>query len=405
MFSPFVKVSLHKIFTLYISCVLSLEMWNLAFYFSICPYRHFLFQYYIKTPFNITLLRFFFFCVCLFIFCYVVILFLRARVWARGWEWEGLEGQNPQIDYWLYFSSRKGQNKRRLGKMTRNMAECIFSPTNFIIGEKFQHNRHQLLHLWWWLTFSRREPRVLLLTYTDTCCQMDGATFLNHTSSKRTSDFSALGEIKWIGRDKILPMALNCEKGLVLAFSLHYRECFGCEWRDLWVSGRTSCHFIVSSDAARTRSPERTSVPICYARPPHPSTAASSSWSWLSFCKTSSSVFSKDSAVELVVFYTWPLHLLPLQFVSSSSTSQNPVWCFFALVSINIDFIVLWMPALKHDLERWRGSSGLDYLLAAGIVRSLVSFFIEMLIYWLLTYVNKLRVTTIWIPNRTFVFQ
>lgn len=190
---------------------------------------------------------------------------------------------------------------------------------------------------------------------------------------QRSFYFSAAGENKWTGRDNILCMAVKWWEGWRSgrAWLSHSASTAVCVVGASDVNcGSLAGHLVTSlmrqswSDGAEPRSPERTSVPICSARPPlppPPSPAASSSAG--ADCSDplssreprclSPKNYSKDWAVvlfKLAVTLTWPLHSLPLRFQTPSSPSQNPVMCFSPLFLSILTLMCLWIPAWKHDL-------------------------------------------------------
>lgn len=156
-------------------------------------------------------------------------------------------------------------------------------------------------------------------------------------------------------------------EGLALAFGLHGRVCYGCEWRELQVSGRTSCHFSYEAELEwrrRTSLPGENVSPNLFrqtssASPPSPAASSSAGADCgdpLSSCEPhclSPKNYSEDSAVlfKLAVTLTWPLHSLPLWLQTPSSPSQNPVTCFSPLFLSILTLTYLWIPAWKHD---WR---------------------------------------------------
>lgn len=214
-------------------------------------------------------------------------------------------------------------------------------------------------------------------------------SLFNGTAGQRTSYFSAAGENKLTGRDNILCMAVKWWEGWRSgrAWLSHSASTAACVMGASDVNcGSLAGHLVTSlvrqssSDGAKPRSPERTSVPICSARPPlppPPSPAASSSagadcGNPLSSCEPhclSPKNYSEDSAVvlfKLAVTLTWPLRSLPLRFQTPSSPSQNVL---FTIISIDFDINVLVNPSLKTWLTGPRGISGMDSCLAAGNIR------------------------------------
>lgn len=172
-------------------------------------------------------------------------------------------------------------------------------------------------------------------------------------------------------------------EGLALAFGLHGRVCYGCEWRELRVSGRTSCHFSCEAELEwrrQTSLPGENVSPNLFrqtssASPPSPaasSSAGADCGNPLSSCEPhclSPKNYSEDSAVvlfKLAVTLTWPLRSLPLRFQTPSSPSQNVL---FTIISIDFDINVLVNPSLKTWLTGPRGISGMDCCLAAGNIR------------------------------------
>lgn len=158
-------------------------------------------------------------------------------------------------------------------------------------------------------------------------------------------------------------------EGLALAFGLHGRVCYGCEWRELRVSGRTSCHFSCEAELEwrrRTSLPGENVSPNLFRqassaspppRRPLPApplgliAATPCPLANLTVCRQKTT--QKISAVvlfKLAVTLTWPLHSLPLRFRTPSSPSQNPVMCFSPLFLSILTLTYLWIPAWKQWL-------------------------------------------------------
>lgn len=157
-------------------------------------------------------------------------------------------------------------------------------------------------------------------------------------------------------------------ESLALAFGLHGRVCYGCEWRELRVSGRTSCHFSYEAELEwrrRTSLPGENVSPNLFRQTSSASTRrplpapplgliAATPCPLPNLIVLSPKNYSKDSACvlfKLAVALTWPLHSLPLRFQTPSSPSQNPVMCFSPLFLSILTLMCLWITAWKHD---WR---------------------------------------------------
>lgn len=201
---------------------------------------------------------------------------------------------------------------------------------------------------------------------------MNGATFLNDTASKRPCDRSEQWDA--VNRKRSNPL---------------YGSGLWEGWQDI-----LSLHLVHCSPDGEDVSP-----PFVNARPPHPSTAASSSAGAdcsdpLTFCKPHclfANIFLKGSGS--CTFLNLPSPDLCTHFYSSSAfVLFHP--CFFQF-------------GVKTALWPWR----LRRLFCYGLFTccwyhqlTLSLGFIEMLIYWLVIHVNKLLITTLWISNRKCVF-
>lgn len=155
-------------------------------------------------------------------------------------------------------------------------------------------------------------------------------------------------------------------EGLALAFGLHGRVCYGCEWRELRVSGRTSCHFSCEAELEwrrRTSLPGENVSPNLFrqtssASPPRrPLPAPPLGLIAATPCPLANLTVCRQKTTQKIrqLFFSnlpSPSPDLCTHFHSGSKLPRHlPRMCFSTLFLSILTLTYLWIPAWKHD---WR---------------------------------------------------